>query len=325
MTNKAKFQYVIGVDGGGTATVTALADLNGRILSIAKTASSNPRNLGIEKAAGNVSEGINKVLKKFFGYCSGKKLKNGEISVVFIGMPALAEEYWNKKSEISKRISQEIPFFLRNKLKLASDQLVAFRAGTNQKEGVVLIVGTGCVAHGWKGEREAKASGWGWLADEGSGFWIGQKIFQAVLKDMDGRGPKTALTKLVLQELKVDSIERLIQKVYRSKDIVKLISSFALLGLKESLQDKIVRIILKEAGQEAASAFIAVVKKLHFQKKKFPAVLSGSVCSSKSFFKVFQCYAKEIAPYADFIIVKDRPIQGAVNLALEQVKRGVLF
>ena len=30
-----KFQYVIGIDGGGTKTVAALADLNGKVLDTA--------------------------------------------------------------------------------------------------------------------------------------------------------------------------------------------------------------------------------------------------------------------------------------------------
>jgi N-acetylglucosamine kinase-like BadF-type ATPase len=318
MREKEQSQYVIGVDAGGTTAVAALADLKGRILALGKTAASaNPRNVGIEKAAKSVSEGINRVLKKFFGQ-PGWKLKNGKILSVFIGMPALAEEYQdkNKKKEIRRKISQKIPKFVRNKLKLGSDQLVAFRTGTDQKEGIVLITGTGCVAHGWKNGLEAKASGWGWLADEGSGFWIGQKIFQAVLKDMDGRGPKTALTELLLKKLKVDSIEKLVQKIY-GENMVELISSLALLAEKESSKDKTARFILKEAGKEAALAFSAVVRRLRFQKKRFPAVLSGSVCLSDYFLKVFRFYAKKTAPWADFIILENKPVQGAVKLALE--------
>src|SRR4029077_2784062 len=36
---------------------------------------------------------------------------------------------------------------------------------------------------------------------EGSGFWIGQRVVRAALADLDGRGPATALTPLMLARL----------------------------------------------------------------------------------------------------------------------------
>jgi len=56
--------YVIGVDGGGTKTVAALADLDGKILRIGRTGSSSPRNVGIKRAAQNIAQAIKKFLKK---------------------------------------------------------------------------------------------------------------------------------------------------------------------------------------------------------------------------------------------------------------------
>ena len=55
------------------------------------------------------------------------------------------------------------------------------------------------------GRQVAVADGLGWLlgADEGSGFWIGQRVVRAALADLDGRGPATALTPLLLARLGV--------------------------------------------------------------------------------------------------------------------------
>ena len=54
------------------------------------------------------------------------------------------------------------------------------------------------------GRQVAVADGLGWLlGDEGSGFWIGQRVVRAALADLDGRGPATALTPLMLARLGV--------------------------------------------------------------------------------------------------------------------------
>jgi N-acetylglucosamine kinase-like BadF-type ATPase len=54
------------------------------------------------------------------------------------------------------------------------------------------------------GRQVAVADGLGWLlGDEGSGFWIGQRVVRAALADLDGRGPSTALTPLLLARLGV--------------------------------------------------------------------------------------------------------------------------
>jgi len=47
-----KQKYVIGVDGGGTKTLAALADLKGKILAKAKSGSSHPRYLGLKRGNG---------------------------------------------------------------------------------------------------------------------------------------------------------------------------------------------------------------------------------------------------------------------------------
>jgi N-acetylglucosamine kinase-like BadF-type ATPase len=53
-----------------------------------------------------------------------------------------------------------------------------------------------------KGKRR-KSSGWDWLADEGSAFWVGQKAFQVVFKDLDGRGQKTKIKEIAFRKFKI--------------------------------------------------------------------------------------------------------------------------
>jgi len=308
--------YVIGVDGGGTKTVAALADLKSKIFKKAKSGSSNPRNVGIKMAIESIAKAVRKILPK------NKKI---EILSIFIGLPAVGEEFGLRIKEIQKELLKEkrISQVLKGEMVIVSDQLIAFKSGADKKEGIVLIAGTGCVAHGWKGKKEHKASGWGWLADEGSAFWVGQKIFQAVLKNLDGRGPKTLLTDFVFRKFKTkkQNLNLSNQKIY-SPNFIEAVSSFSSIGnIVARKRDKSAKKILIEAGKELALSVKAVAEKLNFSKQKFPLVLVGSLLKSKIVLDTLKMEIKRFTPGAEFIIPKKEPVAGAVKMAIEKLKK----
>ena len=302
--------WVVGVDGGGTETVAALADLKGRILRVGKAGSSNPRNIGIERASENIALAIKKTLKK-----------KGKIVSTFIGLPAVQEDIGNKKEKIKKILSKHrgISPIFRGKLKIGSDQITAFRAGTRKKDGLLIIAGTGCVAHGWKGGREEKASGWGWLADEGAAFWTGQKSFQAILKDLDGRGAKTLITKIAFQDLKVKNRRDLLTKVY-SKNHTEILPSFSVFCDKASKKgDKVAQGILLEAAKELLIAVKTVILRLDFKNQEFPLVLVGGMFESEIVLNFLKKEIRKFARKVKFVHFKGKPVIGAVRLAIEMI------
>jgi N-acetylglucosamine kinase-like BadF-type ATPase len=296
-----KKQYVIGVDGGGTKTEAALADSEGKILKLVKTGPSNPRNVGIEQCIFNIFQAIKKVKKR-------KK-----VTSIFISSPALEEEFKPMKNIILKGLK------FRKKIEIGSDQLVAFRSGTDEKDGLVIISGTGCAVHGWRGKKESKISGWGWLNDEGSGFWVGQRGFQAVFKELDGRGPKTFITKLLFQELKLKSKEAILKKIY-SKDFVRNVSLISrIVDGAANKGDRIAKNIMIEAGQELAESAITIIKKLNFKNEKFPLVLVGGMFDSKIVLETTKKEIRKVASKAKFIKPKQKPVIGAVKLAIKNL------
>jgi N-acetylglucosamine kinase-like BadF-type ATPase len=307
MEKEIEKKYVIGVDGGGTKTMAALADSEGKISKLVKTGPSNLRNVGIGKAILNIREAIKRVKK-------GKK-----IGSIFIGLAAIEEEFKFKKEKIKREIRKEIKF--RGKLEIGSDQIVAFRSGTDEKNGIVLIAGTGAVCHGWKNGKEAKTGGWGWLDDEGSGFWVGQRGFQAIFKELDGRGEKTLITKLVFKNWRLKKKEDFLKKVYGKDSIrqVSLISRIVDEAAKRG--DRIARKIMEEAGKELVFSTKKVIEKLNFKNEEFPIVLIGRVFESEIVLKIVKKEIKKIVPKAQFLIpqIKIEPVIGAVKLAIENL------
>ncbi|MDP2864330.1 MAG: BadF/BadG/BcrA/BcrD ATPase family protein [bacterium] len=302
-------KYVIGVDGGGTKTVAALANLEGKILAFGKSGSSNVRNVGLKIAVENIAKAIEKVLKK--------TEKSGILST-FIGLAVIQEEP-RLKEKVKKALFKykEISPIFKGKLEIDSDQIVAFRAGSNERNGVSLIAGTGCVAHGWRKGKEEKSSGWDWLADEGSAFWVGQKAFQVVFKDLDGRGQKTKIKEIAFRKFKIKNEEELMAKVY-SKNPIEIIPYFSIFcDLASKRGDKIAKNIMREAGKELSISAKTVIKKLGFQKVKFPLVLVGGIFQSKIVLRTVKREVKKFAPKTEFIQPKNEPVVGAVKLAIE--------
>ena len=315
MKTEKQLNYVIGVDGGGSKTLAVLANLKKEILARAETGPSNLRNVGIKTAGANISEAILKTINGI----SGKNVFS-----IFIALAAVEEEFKLEKGKIKKEILKipKISKTLKGKIEIISDQIAGFKSGTDEKDGLVLISGAGSVCHGWRKNREVKVSGWGWLHDEGSGFWVGRRVFQAIFRELDSRDKKTLLTKLIFQRLKVKTKEDLLFKIYSENPtkIIPLLSIYCDTAAKKG--DRVAKKIMLEAGKKLSLAAKTVIKKLNFQKSRFPLVMVGGMFKSKIVLDTVKREIKKVAPKVQFIQPKVEPAIGAVKLAIEKLKYG---
>ncbi len=307
--NFNKKNIVVGVDGGGTKTDAWVADEHGKILSKNQGGSSNLRDIGIEESMFTVFKTTKKALLK---------INQKKVLSIFIGLPAFAEEYKKKENKIKKEfLKHSKKIFKFNKVFIGSDQEVAFKSGTDEKEGVVAIAGTGSSVRGWKGKKDIKCSGWGWLGDKGGAYWIGKRAYEETLKSLDGRSKKSILSNLIIKELKVKNAQDLNGIVYKN-NFVKTLSQLSLLVEKSAnKKDKIAVNILKEGSFELSLSVISVIKRLGF-KKEFPLVLIGGMFKSKIFKNNFKKEIKKINSNALFVFPKEKPALGAVKLAKEK-------
>jgi len=303
--------YLVGVDGGGTKTVAAVSDCNGKVLATAKAGPSNSRNVGFEKAAQTVVATAKEALEKV----SGEK----QIISFVAGLASVDEEEGAIIEVIKKKLlaGEAGADFSQAKITITGDPYIAFRAGTAKKDGVVVIAGTGCVSFGWRAGKEAKTSGWGWLADEGSAYWVGQLAFRAVFNDLDGRGLETALTKAVFRGLKVKTKEELLKKVY-GKDMLTVLPLLSIICDKVAQKgDLQAKTIMADAGRELAYSAITTIVKLGFGREKFPLVLAGGMFKSETLLKSFKKEMRELVSGKNLIVFKKEPVIGAIYLARE--------
>jgi N-acetylglucosamine kinase-like BadF-type ATPase len=303
MSQKFKKIYFIGIDGGGTKTVGALANLNGRILKEVKVGSTNPNKIGFDRAIFNLRKLISKIAK------------NKNIKIAFLGLAGGLERDKEKRERIKKELQKffDFPIFVEG------DQKIAFRAGSEEKEGIVVIAGTGAIAMGWKGKKEAISGGWDWLiGDQGSGFWIGKKVLEEIGKALDGRRKDFKLRKFIFKKLKIKKEVDLYKNFYCEDFVTKIASISKFIDEFSKKGDRFSKKILMEAAKEVSKMATSVIKKLNFEKEKFTVVFVGGMFKSKIFKREIEKEIKKVAKKSKFILLKKKPVIGAVKLAKEK-------
>lgn len=184
---------LVAVDAGGTSTRAVVVDTAGHCLGYAVAGSGNPIAVGPEAAASSVAASVSQALRSAELPVTGAR--QVMLAMAGAGSEAVSTEV---REQLAAR-GLEAP------LVFESDLLATFFSGTHQPAGYAVIAGTGAGAiRVEEGRQVAVADGLGWLlGDDGSGFWIGHRVVRAALADLDGRGPATALTPLLLARLGV--------------------------------------------------------------------------------------------------------------------------
>jgi N-acetylglucosamine kinase-like BadF-type ATPase len=194
MTDEA---LVLGLDVGGTSTRVLAVTARGVRRGAGRAAGGNPTGLGPERAAAALAEAVEQALtgldpaavrQVVVGLAGGGALPSGE------DLPG---------GEIFARTWERLG--IRGPVAYEPDPLIAFTAGTDAPEGSLLLSGTGAVAIAVKDHAMAtRSDGHGWLlGDRGSGFWLGRRAVIAAMADLDGEGPATPLTALVVEALRI--------------------------------------------------------------------------------------------------------------------------
>ncbi|MEM2507296.1 MAG: BadF/BadG/BcrA/BcrD ATPase family protein [Candidatus Bathyarchaeia archaeon] len=303
--------YVLGIDGGGTKTVCAIADSEGHLLSAGKSGPSNPLTVGELIAKKSIMKAINDAVNK-----SGINILRFKIACLGI---AGAGNILGKT--IAERIMEELN--IADKIIVESDAAIALAGATAGNYGVIVIAGTGSIAFGIneRGERW-RAGGWGYIVgDEGSGYDIGRKAITAALRAYDGRGPKTALLYEITNHFNIISINEIIEHIYAANIGQSEIAALTPLVVKAAERgDKVAKRILDEAGKELGLAAKTVIRKLRLENEEFDlAIIGGVFKAGDLILNPFKKVVEKVAPKCRIICPKFEPVIGAIFLALKEI------
>jgi N-acetylglucosamine kinase-like BadF-type ATPase len=296
---------VLGIDAGATKTECLLANEKGQILSKARGPGGNFQLYDEEEVEFVLDDLITRALA---GY-------RGPVDALCVGMAGAGRE---RDYRAMQRILRRLRRARRNLV--TNDALIALVAGTGERYGVVLIVGTGATAYGInrKGET-ARAGGWGHLlGDEGGGYWMGLRALQAIVRAHDGRAKATSLKQSVLARLGIDDTESLVHRVYREFAREEIAALAPLVQTAADLGDAAAQAIIDDATREFMRSVESVIGKLELAGQSFRLVLSGGLWKAVPVLRQdFEKFAKKIAPWVNVHLLDAEPARGAVHLAVE--------
>ncbi|MGN6326247.1 BadF/BadG/BcrA/BcrD ATPase family protein [Pseudolysinimonas sp.] len=211
---------LLAVDAGGTSTRAVVVGLDGVCRGFGTAGAGNPISSGPTHAAREVATATRRALAS-----AGVERVDGPVVLAMAGSSADEGSGW---------IAAELAAAgAAGPIRIESDLLATYCAAAWEPDGYAVVAGTGAAAIRVRaGRQELVGDGLGWLlGDGGSGFWIGRRVVRAVAAQLDGRGPVTALTALLLADLGIragtsraggsrpDALQELVRSVYALRPI----------------------------------------------------------------------------------------------------------
>ncbi|AEI37036.1 BadF/BadG/BcrA/BcrD ATPase family protein [Zymomonas mobilis] len=179
--------YFLGVDAGGSHCRARLTDQDGHILGIAQSGPANAH-IGIKALWSLLMNIVEET-------CKIAHLRNSDFQNLHVAFGIAGLSRPGFQAEIEAIAS---PFA---SVRYTGDDEIANIGAHQGKEGAILIIGTGSIAHiRLKGKNET-LGGYGFpISDEASGAWLGLEALRYSLRSHDGRIEKSLLTESLMAE-----------------------------------------------------------------------------------------------------------------------------
>lgn len=300
-------KYLIGIDGGGTKTDCAIADLSGKIIQQSSGKPSNFLIIGVKETVRNIFALIEENIFALEGDFS-------DVKQIVIGVAGAGREEDAKLLEKGfKDFADEEGIHFKG-VKVISDAHIALEGAFPDSAGCILIAGTGSILFG-KDEKGVihRVGGFGRLiGDEGSGYSIGRKALNAVSKSSDGRGEETLISELLNSKMNSGSANAIINKVYNEKLDVASVAKIVIEAAEEG--DPIAEDILDEEADELVLHIRSLIEK--FRTNILSVAFSGSLIDNENFYSdLLKRKIKSTLPNVKITQAVLSPIGGAILFA----------
>lgn len=299
---------VLGVDGGGSKTHAVVADDEGRLLGFATNGPSNWETVGLRGAADSLRDAAVKALSP-----TGRGVR--DLKAAAFG---LAGVDWPSDVPRVNGVIDQLELGCDHVLE--NDSMVALRAGTRDRHGVVLVAGTGAVAAGVnRAGKTFRTLGQGViLGDVGSASDVSDAAVRAVADAYLGRGPETTLTELLCTLAGCRSAAEFLEQFSRGIEPPRAAAPTVLRAAEAG--DAVALRIVRWAGSSLGDTAVVVARNLEMLDDEFDTVLSGGLFRGASAL-LEAAVLEAVRPHAKgarLVRLDPPPVLGAVLMALEQ-------
>ncbi|MDR3436211.1 BadF/BadG/BcrA/BcrD ATPase family protein [Telmatospirillum sp.] len=182
---------ILGIDGGGTKTLAALASVDGHISAVRRFATLDPA----------AEHAWQDELQAIAGFVSDQ---HATLEASVFGLPMFGEV-----EAYSERQTAAVTALFPGSPLVANDVRVAFDGAFACGPGALILSGTGSMAWASLGRTDSphvRVGGWGDLfGDEGSAYWIGREALALVSHHLDGRAAVPEFAEGILAAIGVTS------------------------------------------------------------------------------------------------------------------------
>lgn len=179
-------EFLVGVDGGGTATRALLADRDGAVLGRGVAGPS-----GLAHGTATAWREVRLAIVRAFDSAGLRHPDDWSRCALGAGLAGSNHAPWRDAF-----IAQNIGF---GQLAVDTDGFTMLLGAHAGRAGVVVAAGTGSVAEVLRADgSRGSVGGWGFpVGDEGSGAWLGLRAVRIAQAAIDGRAPSGALARKV--------------------------------------------------------------------------------------------------------------------------------
>lgn len=296
----------LGVDAGGSTTVSILADQTGRVVGSGMAGPGNFQGPGVEAARQEVQRSIQLALN-----VAGAK--ESQIKSAYFGMAGAdrPEDFRIVRELLTPIMPEGIPWNFEN------DAILGLWAGTIDGIGVGVICGTGTNVVGVNASgRKVQVGGMGFVfGDLAGGSFIGQLAIARAMRGKEGRGQATLLYERICEHYQITDLLDLVDWMYEQKSLgyarlVPLVVDLAGQG------DKVAQGILTEVGCDLGVTTNAAIRQLFTPEERVKVVAIGSVFQKSKYPFMYDEFVRVLGesgyPQVEPQILRTEPVAGAV-------------
>lgn len=191
--------YYLGIDGGGTKTEFCLVDREGKTVASKILGGSNPNDIGLSACFAVIKEGITAVCEQ---------IPIERISV-FAGIAGAGA------GDNGKKLEKFLSTFGFATAACGSDAQNAIAAALGNRDGIMVIMGTGNVTFVQSQGKVSRIGGFNYLFDEGgSGFTIGRDAILYALKSEERGDTSSLLYSLIRKKCAAETVQARLADYY---------------------------------------------------------------------------------------------------------------
>lgn len=185
-------------------------------------------------------------------------------------------------------------------------------------DGYMVVSGTGATTFARIGNDEFAGGGYGALLDdEGSGYWLARKAFQAAIRDYEQRGKPTRLRELLVQKLGKEgySFRQAICAPYFIPDVAPISAIAACAPLvKQAARegDAVAERLLINAGRSLGEQLEALARRESLPKTLPITISGGAWRENPIMFAEFSRTLRELGMDGEILVPSFDPIVGAI-------------